>query len=161
VAASFDEGPGVAIASSAGPGESPDAPVSPVGAFEVDPLRAVRGAFVAATAGDWLAGLFALAREEVLHHDAVVALLDELLSGMGVEDFLVALPALRQAFEFFPPREREVIAGRLLARRGLGGSARSLTRSTVAPGVVAAGMRLDERVEDLLHGAGLIGRAQA
>jgi hypothetical protein len=125
----------------------------------MDPLRAVRGAFVAATAGDWLAGLFALAREEVLHHDEVIGLLDELLSGLRVEDFLIAMPGLRQAFEFFPPREREVIAGRLLARRGLDGSARGLLRSTVAPDVVAAGMRLDQRVEDLLLEAGLFGSA--
>ncbi|MEV7626304.1 DUF5682 family protein [Actinoplanes sp. NPDC089786] len=126
---------------------------------DLDPLRSVRGAFVAATVGDWLAGLFALAREEVLEREEVIGLLDELLTGLGVEDFLVALPALRQAFEFFPPREREAIAERLLARRGLGGSARSLLRTVADPAVVAAGMRLDERVDELLREAGLIREA--
>ncbi|GLY92804.1 DUF5682 family protein [Actinoplanes sp. NBRC 103695] len=141
-------GPGSGVTGAAVPD-----PFEPVG---VDAVRAVRGAFVAATAGDWLAGLFAVAREEVLHDEEVVALLDDLLSGMGTEDFLVALPALRQAFEFFPPRERETIAGRLLARRGLGGTGRSLLRSAVDPSVVAAGMRLDERVDELLSSVGLV-----
>jgi hypothetical protein len=108
------------------------------------------------SAGDWLAGLFALAREEVLHAEGVVGLLDELLSAMSADDFLVALPALRQAFEFFPPRERETIAGRLLARRGLGGTGRSLLRGVTEPEVVAAGMRLDEQVEALLLREGLL-----
>ncbi|GAA2567489.1 DUF5682 family protein [Winogradskya consettensis] len=123
----------------------------------VDALRVVRGAFVPQSAGDWLAGLFALAREEVLHAEGVVGLLDELLSAMSAEDFLVALPGLRQAFEFFPPRERETIAGRLLARRGLGGTGRSLLRGVTEPEVVAAGMRLDEQVEALLLREGLVG----
>lgn len=122
-----------------------------------DPLRAVRGAFLPGSAGDWLAGLFALAREEVLHAPAVIALLDELLSGMAADDFLVAVPALRQAFAFFPPREREIIADRLLARRGLGGSGRGLLRGAADPELVAAGMLLDDRVDAMLRREGLMG----
>lgn len=121
-----------------------------------DPVRFVRGAFVARTAGDWLAGLFAIAREEVLHTEEIIGLLDELLSAMPVEDFLVALPALRQAFEFFPPRERETIAERLLTRRGIVGSGRSLLRGVADPAAVAAGMHLDERVDTLLRREGLL-----
>lgn len=121
-----------------------------------DPVRVVRGAFVAGSAGDWLAGLFALAREEVLHTEEIIGLLDELLSAMSGEDFLVALPALRQAFEFFPPRERETIAERLLARRGLAGSGRSLLRGVADAAVVAAGMHLDEQVDTLLRREGLL-----
>ncbi|GIF25655.1 hypothetical protein BJ973_003933 [Actinoplanes tereljensis] len=122
----------------------------------LDPVRAVRGAFVPRSAGDWLAGLFALAREEVLHHAEVVGLLDELMSGLSAEDFLVALPALRQAFEYFPPRERETIAGRVLARRGLGGTGRQLLRGGLDPAVVAAGMLLDDLVDAALRREGLI-----
>ena len=121
-----------------------------------DPVRVVRGAFLPPTAGDWLAGLFALAREEVLHDEAVLALLDDLISAMGADDFLIAVPALRQAFEFFPPRERALLAERLLARRGLGGSARVLLRDVGDPALVAAGMLLDERVEMTLRREGLI-----
>ncbi|WP_246607378.1 DUF5682 family protein, partial [Paractinoplanes toevensis] len=122
----------------------------------LDPVRAVRGAFVPRSAGDWLAGLFALAREEVLQHGEVVGLLDELMSGLSAEDFLIALPALRQAFEYFPPRERETIAGRVLARRGLGGSGRQLLRGGLDPAVVAAGMLLDDLVDAALRREGLI-----
>ncbi|AQZ69553.1 unnamed protein product [[Actinomadura] parvosata subsp. kistnae] len=121
-----------------------------------DPVRAVRGAFVPATAGDWLAGLFALAREEVLHADGMLELLDELVGGMSDDDFLVALPALRQAFGFFPPRERHLIATRLVARRAGGASAWELMRLEAAPELVAAGMALDERVETALRREGLI-----
>ncbi|GAA2645626.1 DUF5682 family protein [Paractinoplanes durhamensis] len=133
----------------------PAGAVSAPGAF--DPVRAVRGAFVPRSAGDWLAGLFALAREEVLQHPEIVGLLDELMSGMAADDFLVALPALRQAFAYFPPREREAIAGRLLARRGIGGTGRLLLRGGGDPAVVAAGMALDELVDAVLRREGLIG----
>lgn len=131
-----------------------DSGIAPAG---LEPLRVVRGAFVVRTAGDWLAGLFALAREEVLHAEEVIGLLDELLSAMTADDFLIALPALRQAYEFFPPKERETIAGHLLARRGLRGSGRSLVRGGPAdPEAVAAGLRLGEHVESLLLREGLL-----
>ncbi|MET0423528.1 MAG: DUF5682 family protein [Actinoplanes sp.] len=124
----------------------------------LDPVRAVRGAFVPRSAGDWLSGLFALAREEVLHSPDVVGLLDELLSGLSADDFLIALPALRQAFVFFPPRERETIADQVLARRGLAGRGRALLRSSgIDPSVVATGLLLDDRVDAALRREALIG----
>ena len=121
-----------------------------------EPVRAVRGAFTPSSAGDWLAGLFALAREEVLQAGGVLDVLDEALDAMGDEDFLVALPALRQAFEFFPPRERHTIAQHLLARRGLTGDSRALLRLGAAPGRVGVGAELDGRVAELLNREGLI-----
>ncbi|GIH23296.1 hypothetical protein Aph01nite_16060 [Acrocarpospora phusangensis] len=126
------------------------------GTAAADPARAVRGAFVPASAGDWLAGLFALAREEVLHTDGMLELLDELVGGMTDHEFLVALPALRQAFGFFPPRERHLIATRLVERRAGGASGWDLMRLDAAPDLVAAGMALDERVEAALRREGLI-----
>lgn len=145
-----------------------------------DPARAVRGVAGPGSLGDWLAGLFALARDEVLAGasaaDAVrseaatpsggaelaagtrpdlIGTLDDLVGGLSERDFLVALPALRQAFEFFPPREREAIARRLLDRRGLTGSARALVRTPVDPMVVAAAIELEDRVDRLLVAQGL------
>ncbi|MBO2457158.1 DUF5682 family protein [Actinomadura violacea] len=123
-----------------------------------DPARAVRGAAAPRVFGDWLAGLFALARQEVIDPGGtVLAVLDELVGALTEEDFLIALPALRQAFEYFPPRERETIAGRLLARRGQGGSARALLRAPRDPLVVAEARALEERVDRALHAAGLTG----
>ncbi|MDA1359929.1 DUF5682 family protein [Glycomyces luteolus] len=101
--------------------------------------------------GDWLAGLFAVAREEVLAEEqGVVSAVDELVADLSEDEFLIALPALRQAFAMFPPRERGLIAERLVAVRG-GGDARSLTRKlAVDPVVMAAAMALEARVEAAL-----------
>jgi hypothetical protein len=141
-----------ALAPAPGSGFSPggDGSGSSGAGDELDPVRAVRGAFQPRTAGDWLAGLFALAREEVLADPRIVGLLDELLSGISARDFLIALPALRQAFAYFPPREREGIAEQVLARRGINGGGRRLLRGGIDPGIVAAGMLLDELVDAAL-----------
>ncbi|GAA4241649.1 DUF5682 family protein [Actinomadura meridiana] len=121
-----------------------------------DAARAVRGAAGPATFGDWLAGLFALARQEVLDPGApVLGVLDELVGAMGEGDFLVALPALRQAFAFFPPRERETIAQGLLDRRGLRGSPRALLHTGADPLLIAEAHALEARVDRALEAAGL------
>jgi hypothetical protein len=125
----------------------------------VDPVSAVRGAAVADTLGDWLAGLFALARDEVLAtgsgDDGVLGVLDEVVAGLPEHTFLVALPALRQAFRYFPPRERELVAERLLERRGLAGSGRGLLRVSGDPVELAELARLEARVDELLAREGL------
>jgi hypothetical protein len=82
--------------------------------------------------------------------------LDDLLAAMIEHDFLVALPALRQAFAYFPPRERETIAERLLERRGLTGSGRSLLRITTPVEVLAAARELEAHVDALLAREGLV-----
>jgi hypothetical protein len=109
----------------------------------------------AATVGDWLAGLFAVAREEVLGDPALLVVLDEIVGTLSDQDFLVALPALRQAFEFFPPLERELIATALLRLRGASGSARSLLRIRVDPLVAAEGAALEAAVTRALVRSGL------
>lgn len=131
-----------------------------------DPVRAVLGVARPDIVGDWLAGLFALARDEVLAAEddsratagggrGVLAVLDEMISGLSDHDFLVALPALRQAFEYFPPRERETIAQRVLEHRGVQGSARSLLRGGPDPIVLAEARALEEKVDRLLAEKGL------
>ncbi|GAB1511290.1 DUF5682 family protein [Actinophytocola sp. KF-1] len=104
--------------------------------------------------GDWLAGLFAVAREEVLDDDGLTAVLDGLVSALSAHDFLIALPALRQAFEFFPPAERERFATALVARRGAG-SARALLRVRADPVLVAGGAAVEEAIDEMLTRAGL------
>ncbi len=112
--------------------------------------------------GDWLAGLFALAREQVARDEAgptgsetLVDVLDGIVTALGEEEFLIGLPALRQAFAFFPPRERERIAARLLDRRGRRGSARSLLRTTADPLLLARAAALEENVNRMLDRHGL------
>ena len=68
--------------------------------------------------GDFLAGLFALAREEVQRQPALVGSLDSLLLGYSDEEFLTALPALRMAFTRFTPREKHHLAMTLLEAAG-------------------------------------------
>jgi hypothetical protein len=70
--------------------------------------------------GDFLGGLFALAREEVIRSRDLLATVDASVSGFLREDFLIALPGLRQAFSFFPPRERLAIAESILEAGGYG-----------------------------------------
>ncbi|MFG3014050.1 DUF5682 family protein [Streptomyces cinerochromogenes] len=110
--------------------------------------------------GDWLTGLFAVAREEVGHGTeaegpSLIDLVDGIVSGLPEADFLIGLPALRQAFAFFPPRERQRIAERLLRRRGLRGSARSLLRTPADPLLLARARALEENVTRLLTHHGL------
>jgi hypothetical protein len=114
--------------------------------------RAVRGASRVDMLGDFLAGLFAVAREEVLAggQAGVLRVLDDVLAGFSADEFLVALPSLRLAFSWFPPRERETIAERLLEGRGLRGSARSLLRLASDAGQLARARAVEARVEDLL-----------
>ncbi|WP_329792950.1 DUF5682 family protein [Lentzea sp. DG1S-22] len=115
-------------------------------------VRKIRGV---EALGDWLAGLFAVAREEVLASPDLVGVLDELVSAMTEDEFLVALPALRFAFSYFPPRERETIAATVLAHRGVRGNARDVTRLTADPVLVAEAMAVEKRVDALLVKGGL------
>ncbi len=60
--------------------------------------------------GDFLYGLFSCARALATESDAIVRAVHIALDAVGHEDFLVALPPLRAAFGWFPPRERGAIA---------------------------------------------------
>ncbi|MFC9896335.1 DUF5682 family protein [Nocardia sp. NPDC127579] len=127
-----------------------------------DLARAIRSAAAPAVFGDFLAGLFALAREQV-HTDhaaggsSLLSVLDTLLGSLHHDDFLAALPALRQAFAWFPPRERAAIATRLLALRGLTGSGAALIRIRADPEALAHAQAVESRVSELLEAHGLLG----
>lgn len=109
-----------------------------------------------AALGDWLAGLFALARAELTDHGGeLVTVLDEAVKELSEQEFLVGLPALRQAFAFFPPREREQIARRLLEARGVRGSARGLLRTGSDPLLLARSAALEDEVTRTLDRCGL------
>lgn len=124
---------------------------------------AVRGSARVEVLGDFLTGLFALAREQVLAgaEPGVLGILDEVVGRFGDDEFLVALPSLRLAFSWFPPRERHLIAERLLDRRGLRGSARSLLRLGADPATVAEARAVEARVDRLLADEALLRREGA
>ncbi|SCE77346.1 DUF5682 family protein [Micromonospora tulbaghiae] len=121
-----------------------------------DAARAVRVVAAPDTLGDWLGGLFALAREEVVSGDAaLLTVVDELLASMGAHDFLVALPALRQAFGWFPPRERAAVARHVQALHGGDAPPGDLLRLDADPLLVAAARAAEERVDAVLTREGL------
>lgn len=68
--------------------------------------------------GDFLTGLFALAREAVQREAELLTGVDELVLAFGDEQFLEALPALRLAFTYFTPREKHHLARSLLQAVG-------------------------------------------
>jgi hypothetical protein len=123
---------------------------------EDDAVRATRSAARPTTLGDFLVGLFALAREEVLAAPELLRVVDGLVMAMADEDFLVAVPSLRLAFGYFPPKEREQIAKRVLAMHGLGAAnAREVLRLEVEPAAVMDGMRIDREVTRIAERYGL------
>lgn len=69
--------------------------------------------------GDYLYGLFALTRSVINEQPELVRAVHETLVQLADEDYLVALPALRAAFGWFPPRERGDIAAQAATLLGL------------------------------------------
>jgi hypothetical protein len=121
-------------------------------------VAAVRRAALPARLGDFLVGLFALAREELRQAEALIGALDDTVTGMSEPDFLVALPALRLAFSYFPPYEREEIGAAVLRRHGRDpAGASALVRERVDPGAFAAGRALEAGLTRMLGRFGLSG----
>lgn len=129
---------------------SPDAPTD-----EASASRTV-GSVETERLGDFLSGLFALAREEFLA-SSLLAIVDGRLTALGQEDFLVVLPSLRQAFSFFPPRERLDIAKRLVKSHGVAVDAGSLLRSAMSPEDYQRAKRVQNEVFTLADTYGLLG----
>jgi hypothetical protein len=90
-----------------------------LGAAEGGEARAALRQFAAPEhLGDFLTGLFALAREQVQRQRDLVLAVNDMLGGYADDDFLTALPALRLAFTYFTPREKHHLA--LTLREALG-----------------------------------------
>lgn len=130
------------------------------GATAAEAARRLRRFGLPDSLGDFLAGLFALAREEI-SGDATMVAVEALVAGWGDDDFLVALPALRMAFAWFPPRERERLAVAILRRGGVGearaeAEALAWMRQRAAPVDQAAALAREARVAARLARHGLI-----
>lgn len=108
--------------------------------------------------GEWLTGLFTVARAEVIEDRNLMRAIDGELAAMSEDGFLVALPALREAFEHFPPRERERVAELVLAVHGHWPdphTARELLRAPSDPVAGVRATRREERVAQALAEEGL------
>jgi hypothetical protein len=114
------------------------------------------GAIPTRLLGDFLSGLFGLAREELLGSSLIDAI-DARLAALGDDEFLTALPSLRRAFAFFPPRERLLIAKRVVAAHGAEADAGELLRGGVAAASVQRGAALESAVFRAIDAHGLLG----
>ncbi|WLQ16289.1 DUF5682 family protein [Hahella aquimaris] len=63
--------------------------------------------------GDFLVGLFRIARETVQRHPDLINVIHQVVQGYDAHEFLQALPSLRLAFTYFTPREKLYLADHL------------------------------------------------
>jgi hypothetical protein len=81
-------------------------------------LRAVADFSDPARLGDYLLGLFGLAREAVQRKPELLRVLDGVLLAYDDDQFMEALPSLRLAFTYFTPREKHHLSLTLLKLAG-------------------------------------------
>jgi hypothetical protein len=106
--------------------------------------------------GDFLAGLFCMAREVVQRHHELVLSIDKLLVAFADEEFLTALPSLRLAFTYFTPREKHHMGLTLLESLGLK-EQQPLTRLQESPEAMAHALAFESRLYEALQRYGLRG----
>lgn len=97
--------------------------------------------------GDFLFGLFSLARQECLDQVELLEQLHQTVRQLAQEDFLKALPPLRQAFERFSPQEKQQLAVRVAQWLGLS-SPSQLLRSSLPHDLAIAAVELDRWVHE-------------
>jgi hypothetical protein len=95
--------------------------------------------------GDYLAGLFCLAREVIQRQPDLVSSIDTVVLGYTDEEFLTAVPALRLAFTFFTPREKHHLALTLLEALDLK-EVQPLTMLEYGPEVAARALAFEARL---------------
>lgn len=124
-----------------------------------DVVHAIRRASHPTVLGAFLAGLFALAREEFTATPDLMARLNDVLVAMDEQDFLIALPSLRLAFTYFPPREKANVAQLVARWHNLGDtSGHALLRLDAKAEEIAAFSVADARADVLFRKFGLAAR---
>jgi hypothetical protein len=106
--------------------------------------------------GDFLTGLFAIAREVVQRERELLLAIDQTLAGYADEDFLAALPSLRLAFTYFTPREKHYMAKHLLEALGIAHT-KPLASLSVRPEDAARAMARESALFAALKQYGLRG----
>lgn len=133
-----------------------DASAADDGAEDAD-TTGVRGQLRAfadpAVLGDYLTGLFTLARTLASRDAALIRAISETISGFSPDDFLAALPSLRLAFTFFPPREKFDLARVLFGNTT--GAVMATRRLAADPVETAANTAFDNRLLATLRRYGL------
>jgi hypothetical protein len=106
--------------------------------------------------GDFLTGLFALAREVAQRHPQFVQTVDRLLLEFSADSFQQALPSLRLAFTYFTPREKHYMLTTLFESLGLK-QIPALAEAKVDAATAAAALAVDERIFEAIRKYGLEG----
>lgn len=137
-------------------------PVEFTSPAEAEAVAALRASARPEQFGDFLLGLFALAREEIQRAPSLLRATDAVIGQMPERDFLVAVPSLRLAFSYLPPRERERVAALILAIRNAPDSrARSLLSLDINPEAILRGRRIDIELIEMERRFGLAGEGEA
>lgn len=108
--------------------------------------------------GDFLTGLFALAREAVQREPQLLVTLDSFVNDYQDEEFLEALPGLRLAFTFFTPREKHYLAMNLLSTTDVKKQEPvQPQRLDVSPEEVESAIALEGRIAEIIKRYGIRG----
>ncbi|MCG8649611.1 MAG: DUF5682 family protein, partial [Pirellulales bacterium] len=104
--------------------------------------------------GDFLVGLFSLAREVAQRHPRLVQSIDEVLTGFGGDEFQTALPSLRLAFTSFTPREKHHMLSTLFDSLGLR-DVKPLQLAGADQATIAEALAVEDRVMEAIAKFGL------
>ncbi|HVX64777.1 MAG TPA: DUF5682 family protein [Pirellulales bacterium] len=104
--------------------------------------------------GDFLTGLFALAREVAQRHPQLVQSIDHALLELTSEEFQQTLPSMRLAFTYFTPREKHYMLSTLFESLGLQPT-QPLAALKVDAQTAAAALVLEEKLFAALAQYGL------
>ena len=104
--------------------------------------------------GDFLTGLFALAREVAQRESELVSTIDQLLLEFGADDFQTALPSLRLAFTYFTPREKHYMLTTLFESLG-DSESKPLAKLSVDEATAAEALAFEERLYEAIAKYGL------
>jgi hypothetical protein len=117
-------------------------------------LAQLRGFAVPDELGDYLNGVFKLAREIVQRDSSIVNTIDQLLMDFSGDGFSQALPPLRLAFSSFTPREKHHLLTTLFKSLGVSVT-QPLENLSVRPEIAAEAMALEERLFEAIKKYGL------
>ena len=132
-----------------------------LGVAEADQVRLTLKLFAdPSRLGDFLSGLFGLAREAAQRQIGLILGIDELLVGFSGEAFLEALPSLRLAFTYFTPREKHHMALTLMKALGTTPAEQTLAGLEVSPEAAARSLAFEARLFQALERYGVRGTSR-
>lgn len=106
--------------------------------------------------GDFLAGLFCVAREVIQRQASLLLAIDGLVTGYDDAEYLQSLPSMRLAFTYFTPREKHHLATTLLEALGLAGKTQIVTMEIDAD-TAARAIAFESRLFDVARRCGIRG----